>query len=64
MALRDFSGWPDDQVPAWVLAARERARRERTLLCGTCSRHYGLRAEVLAHCRETGHTPLIGEVAS
>lgn len=62
MAIKDVSGWPDDRVPAWVREARERdreARRiERLKLC-SCNLHFGLRREVLEHCRDTGHAPLV-----
>lgn len=60
MSIKDYSGWSDDQVPAWVRERREErraaARYEALRLCGTCQRHFGLRTEVLEHCDETGHT--------
>lgn len=62
MPIKDLSKWPDDQVPEWVLASRWRRRHERTLLCGTCHLHFGIRREVEQHCKETGHKPLMEEV--
>lgn len=59
MAIRDCSGLPDDQVPAWVRQARERARAERRKICGTCSRHYPRRNELLGHLSLSGHVPLV-----
>lgn len=63
MAIRDFSGWSDDQVPAWVRERREADRaarnalRRRTCSCGTVlpGRNY-----LLGHLDvKTDHRPLV-----
>jgi hypothetical protein len=64
MAIRDVSGLPDDHpmVPAWVRAARERARNARRMVCGTCGETRSRRNELLGHLKmNPGHVPLVRE---
>lgn len=58
MSIRDVSGLPDDQVPAWVRRSRERSRADNRKLC-TCLRHFAGCDELLAHTDATGHAPLV-----
>lgn len=64
MAIKDFSGWPDDRVPECLRRRREDRRAAKRAddrkMC-SCNLHFSRRTEVLDHCDATGHRPLVAD---
>lgn len=58
MNIKDFSSWPDDRVPAWVLKSRERARQRREFYQPRtgqkCSCKKGIERDNCPNCEATG----------